>query len=90
MNHSKYSYLMNLNQNIINYCKYESSNFNTECWIVKKNSFSSLNTTYIFKTNNKIKVIKITNIDDKKDLIKFFENDIFLVYLRIKKKKWKL
>ena len=50
MNQNKYSYLMNLNKNLIKFCKYESNNFNTQCWIMKKDSFSKLDTTYIFKT----------------------------------------
>ena len=94
MNHKKYSYLMNLNKNIINFCKYESYNFNTECWIIRKNSFSKLNTLYIYKNiyENQVKCIKITSksLENKKiNIIKIFENNIFLVYWKIKN-NWNL
>jgi hypothetical protein len=88
MNHKRYSYLMNLNKNIINFCKYESYNFNTECWIIKKKSFSKLNALYIYKNiyDNQVKCIKLTNIFflNKKNMIKIFENNTFLVYWKIK------
>ena len=93
MNHKKYSYLMNLNKNIINFCKYESYNFNTECWIIRKNSFSKFDTLYIYKNiyEDQVKCIKLKNksLQKKKNIMKFFENNTFLVYLKIKN-NWNL
>ena len=87
MNQNKYSYLMNLNKNLITFCKYEANNFNTQCWIIKKNCFSKLDTLYVFKNNfeDQVKSIKITSKGLKKNnMINFFENDTFLVYLKVK------
>lgn len=87
---NKYSYL--INQNITRFCSFESENYNTECWIIRKKKYSSnLDTSYIFKTNGIVRKIKISSKNfSKKDKIIFLNNDIFLVYLQIKKDLWNL
>jgi hypothetical protein len=90
MNKHKYSQLINQNNNLLKYCFYESNNYNTQCWIIKKSCFGNLDTSYIFKTNNKLKKIKISSRNfNIKNKILFFENNVFKVYLQVKKNWYK-